>query len=624
MDWSYLSRLLAAGALAGALVVSGGCPSSEEKSAALEPRVSKPKPTLSPADEPIGSTRPPPGEFQQPPALPSNEPPPKLPEESANALPRSSGSASGAKPLAAVEKPVPPVEKPLVPVPKTLASPPTPPDSAKVPPLRTGKHSDVPFDPVQVNGSIFVGWPKPRAAIVLTGMEHGYIEPCGCAGLERMMGGMSRRYTFLEQLRKNGCSRLAAVGTTAPVARPGTDGWPVAALDVGGLARGYGTQATLEFNTLVESKNKMSYGAVTFGAGDLRLPAIEIVNVVAGFDGKPSVFVSANVALYGFDEKLTDTSRIVKAGDIKIGVTGVLGRRYQKEINNTDVVMTDPEAALAKVVPELKRNADYLVLLAHATQDESVALAKRFPEFNVVVTSDGPAAPPESPELIAGTRTLLVTVGQKGTYAIVLGLYGAGQPIRTQRVPLDSRFPAAPEMKKLMATYQDHLKDQGFAKLAPPPTPHPLSANGRFVGAKKCEECHETPWKVWKKSKHATAYETLEKLDTPRNFDPECVSCHVVGWHPSKSFPYVSGFQSREKTPLLVGVGCEDCHGPGERHIAAEAGANEALKKKYQQALHITKEDFKKHQCGTCHDGDNSPDFDFDAYWPQIEHHKDK
>ena len=105
-------------------------------------------------------------------------------------------------------------------------------------------------------------------------------------------------------------------------------------------------------------------------------------------DGKPSPFVSANVGLFSFDAGITPTSRLIEAGGLKIGVTAVLGKQYQKEIRNDEIDMADPEAALPKILPELKNaKPDYLVLLAHATKDESVALAKKFPEFNIVVTS---------------------------------------------------------------------------------------------------------------------------------------------------------------------------------------------------------------------------------------------
>ena len=191
----------------------------------------------------------------------------------------------------------------------------------------------------------------------------------------------------------------------------------------------------------------MGYNAVGFGADDLRLPAAELVSVAADVNGKPSVFVSANVGLFGFDQNITQTSRIIKAGGMKIGVTAILGKQYQKEIDTPDPVadieMSDPETALKKIVPELKRKADYLVLLANATQEEAIELAKKFPEFNVVVVAEGAELPPDKPETVPGTRTLLITVGHKGMNVIVLGLFDdAKQPVRYQRVPLDSRFPA--------------------------------------------------------------------------------------------------------------------------------------------------------------------------------------
>jgi hypothetical protein len=265
------------------------------------------------------------------------------------------------------------------------------------------------------------------------------------------------------------------------------------------------------------------------------------------------------------------------------------------------------------------------VLLAYATMEETVRLAKKFPEFNVVVCSDGPEVPPKDPETIEGTQTMLITVGHKGMYVIVLGLFDSDPPILYQRVPLDSRFDASPEMKMLMAAYQDDLKRIGFAKLLKHPPQHPLAeSNGKFVGSQKCESCHEESYAVWKKSGHAKAYDTLAKLDPPRNFDPECISCHVIGWDPTNFFRYQGGFESAEKTPELMNTGCDDCHGPGEKHCNAELVGSEALKQQYRKAVIITKAESKKFQCISCHDLDNSPDFNFESYYPLIEHHEEK
>ena len=117
------------------------------------------------------------------------------------------------------------------------------------------------------------------------------------------------------------------------------------------------------------------------------------------------------------------------------------------------------------------------------------------------------------------------------------------------------------------------------------------------------------------------------ETDPPRNNDPECISCHVIGWHPTNYFPYKSGFLSEKETPQMVDVGCESCHGPGGAHVAAESGGDAALQKKLQQAMVVTKEESQTSHgkwCQNCHDLDNSPDFNFETYWPDVEHYEDK
>jgi hypothetical protein len=431
-------------------------------------------------------------------------------------------------------------------------------------------------------------------------MEEGYIEPCGCAGIDRMKGGMTRRYTLFKQLRK--------------------EGWPVVGLDVGGIARGYGQQAVLKFGTMIEGKREMGYQAIALGASDLKLPAGDLASFGGSVSGQPSLFISANVALLEWG--IIDTTRIVDVAGMKIGITAVLGEQYQKAIRGDEVKMLNPVAALRKVVPDLKRKAGYLVLLAHATKKESMDLGKMFPEFNVVVTAEGFSVPPDGPETILGTNNLLIQVGHEGMHAIVLGLFNdRGTSWRYQRVPLDSRFPAAPEMKLLMAAYQEQLKSIGFAGLGLHAVPHPQKAtNGKVVGSKQCESCHEISYDIWKKSGHGHAYETLVNLKPPRNFDRECVSCHVTGWHPTKFFPYEGGYESETKTPLLVNTGCDDCHGPGEKHVAVELSGSEADRQKFRKAVRVTKAEAEEKLCITCHDGENSPEFDFKTYWPLIEH----
>jgi hypothetical protein len=565
-------------------------------------------PPRSPAPRPPAPPKLPAAEFDEPPVLPESEPLPRL-----------------------VMKPESPAVPPAA-QPTGTPGPPSQPAGPAAAGQPANKVARAAFDPIKENGPIFVGWPKPqsrggtgKAALVITGREDGYIEPCGCAGLDRMKGGMARRYVLFEHLRK--------------------EGWPVVGLDVGGLSHGFGKEAVLKYQALVESKIKMGYDAVAFGTDDLQLPAGDLVALAAPIGDRPSMFLDANVGLFGFDAKILEKSRVVKADGMRIGVTAILGKSYQQLVHNAEIEFSDPEKALKPIVPQLQSQADLLVLLAYSTKQEALDLVKKFPQFGVVVVSEGPEEPPAGvpagggrylPPRIPGTKTMLITVGHKGQNAIVLAFFASQtEPVLYQRVPLDSRWDEPQymawqhQMRLIMAGFQDQLKDTGLAGLGLRPVPNPLEdLNGTYIGSEKCKSCHEDSYKVWKKSAHAHAYDTLAnrdptvKVDPPRNFDPECISCHVVGWNPEGFFPYVGGFVSEKKTPQLKNVGCEDCHGPGQRHAAVEEGSNEALQKTLRKAVRLTKEEARKQQCVTCHDIDNSPAFDFDKYFPLIEHHE--
>jgi hypothetical protein len=463
------------------------------------------------------------------------------------------------------------------------------------------------FDPIRENGEFFVGWPKPRLALVLTGCLDGYFEPCGCAGLDQMKGGLSRRCAMLDELREKG--------------------WPVVALDVGGLIKGFGKQTNLKFQTLLLAMQTMRYNAIGLGKGELKLTTGELLSYVGTTPGMPSPFpfVSANVGVFGLNENRPPATRVVKVGDLKIGVTSILGKTHQAEVSgNNEIEMIDPNTALKRVVPAFEKEpCRLLVLLAHASVEESKELAREFPQFQVVVTAGGAPEPPADRTVLAGGKQTLVEVGEKGMNAIVLGVFDdPKQPVRYQRVILDSRYSAAPEIVKLMADYQNQLREEGLEKLGVGPIPHPQAKLlGRYVGSKKCaESCHEPSYEVWRKSKHAKAFDTLLKASPPRDADPECIACHVTGWYAQGFSPYQGGFLSQEKTRHLIDVGCESCHGPGGAHCDAEMGSNEALKLKLRKAAVVTKAEAEKRLCVTCHDLDNSPHFDFATDWPLVEH----
>lgn len=457
------------------------------------------------------------------------------------------------------------------------------------------------FDPIKQNGEFFVGWPKPQVALVISGRQDGYLEPCGCAGLENQKGGLARRHTMIEELAAKD--------------------WPLVPVDVGNTVRRFGKQAELKFATAVEALKSMGYRAVGFGPDDLRLSAGEVAACIATEDPNDSLFVSANVNLFG----LTPQVKIVEQGGLKIGITAVLGDKNRAQVNNSEIEITPAADALAQVVDQLA-DCDYRVLLANASVEESIELAKQFPDFDIVVTADGGDEPPNEAKPIEGTNAKLIEVGHKGMYTVVLGLYDDDTtPVRYQRVALDSRYGASPDMRQLMTNYQEQLHDLGWAGLGLRPVAHPrtdpkVPGSGEFVGAESCRKCHSKAWGTWSKSKHAHATESLAKATPPRQFDAECISCHSTGWNPQEFFPYHTGFESEARTPFLVGNQCENCHGPCGAHVAAEEGKDPRKREAERLAVKLTKAVAEEQICRKCHDLDNSPKFNFEQYWPKVEH----
>lgn len=457
------------------------------------------------------------------------------------------------------------------------------------------------------NGEVFIDWPKPRAVLVFTGELDGYIEPCGCTGKENQKGGLSRRQNFLRAID--------------------AAGWQAVPVDLGGQVKRFGRQTEAKFQSIVDGLRGMRYSAVGFGPADLRLPAEELVAAVAPIGDQPSPYVSANVGLLGLDANITPRFRVVEAGGLKIGITTVLGDEEAAKIRNDDIEVVPAARALVSVAADLaKAGCDHQVLLAFAKPEETKALAALFPQFDLVATAGGADEPPrELTPLPGGAR--LVELGHKGMFAVAVGFFAdAANPVRSQRVPLDARWGEADDMIALLATYQQKLETMGFDGLGLVPIRHP--SGRRFAGSAACEECHAEAYEVWENSGHAKALTTLEDARPRRDGDPECLSCHVVGWAPQRFEPFEGGFAGMDKTPHLAHQGCENCHGPAAAHTAVERGdvrATEAERDRLRAELVLsldTPEGKEKavNNCLECHDLDNSPQFDFDEYWPAVEH----
>lgn len=113
------------------------------------------------------------------------------------------------------------------------------------------------------------------------------------------------------------------------------------------------------------------------------------------------------------------------------------------------------------------------------------------------------------------------------------------------------------------------------------------TADAYYVGDQTCGQCHRDTHQEWSNTAHANAWETLQNSGHPA---PYCNRCHSVGY---EGEPGNGGY---DESPLskFVNVQCENCHGPGSKHIGGPQ----------TNAMQIS---YAAETCGSCHEGEHHP-----------------
>lgn len=292
---------------------------------------------------------------------------------------------------------------------------------------------------------------------------------------------------------------------------------------------------------------------------------------------------------------------------LKVGIIAVLsGNIVDKALEQQAGIRITPAAeVLSKQVQELHKKADIVILLSHSGE-ESRALASSIPGIDVIIGGHSSGVTMEAPEKIG--NAIYMTARSSGKYIgkLVLDI-GADKKIAGfagEYVPLNKSYQDDPESAKLVADQDRDMENyytgmraqmsQGRPQMAGEPrNPQP------FVSAIKCRECHAGEHASWSNTGHARAFEALRKDN--RQTDPDCLSCHTTG------FKTKGGFISEMATPLLKGVQCEVCHGPGVAHSRRPA-------KGYGMVVQSA--------CVQCHDKAQSPNFAYKSYLGRITHGK--
>ncbi|HKY32097.1 MAG TPA: multiheme c-type cytochrome [Candidatus Polarisedimenticolia bacterium] len=307
-----------------------------------------------------------------------------------------------------------------------------------------------------------------------------------------------------------------------------------------------------------------------------------------------------------------------------IGVTAANSAFAREADGGRVVIIRDPVEAVSTQVKVVRRRADLVVLLANMSPLDLTRVLEASPGIDLVLASAGPRLSiggaletmASVPVLYAGDQ------GKRmGEVRITLGAKGEKPVLTSGHVWLTKRYPADPPLQSLIDSTIARVNElnrraaesriaASAARAVPasgaegaaaapsrPPETAALAGRHPFVTAAGCAACHAQAFEVYAGSGHARAFDTLVKAN--QDFNPECVSCHVTGFHEP------DGFVDARQTPSLANVQCEACHGNGWEHLADPQRPYGAVPPR---------------RCFACHTKENSPDFVFFKYWHLIKH----
>ena len=424
--------------------------------------------------------------------------------------------------------------------------------------------------------------PKPQPLTLLfTGDVRGRLVPCGC--FTGQLGGLTRIATLF-----------------------GKDDAPdELRVDVGDAIAGGADFERIEYRYIQEAFAKMRYAALNVGWREAGLAAAQLHKIKTH---APVPMLSANLLDKATGAPLFDTHKIVRRGAWRIALVGVLDGRGLGGALGEGLAVEEMNVALGKLLPKLRGQADFIVLLAFADEATMANLARQFYELDVIL---GGKVQQPSQKLLKENRSLILATTNEaravGTLSTRLLSPGHVEAVKGEVTLVSDRIPQDEEIRALAEAYRAEVRKTKLAiddpaKLAEDMVPG-VKATATYAGTQSCATCHATAAKTWQGSGHARAFATL--IDLKADADPNCIACHTVG------FGTPSGYRREFGEAKLTDVGCESCHGPGSQHVAQRSAGAEVTAKFHPVGAG---------DCRKCHHGEFSRPFDYAKFWPVVAH----
>ena len=415
------------------------------------------------------------------------------------------------------------------------------------------------------------GAPPDTLVVLSTTDLKGKTSPCGC------------------HIPKGGIARIAAFLDSARAVRRAT-----LYLDAGGFFPEQDGRTDLaEFMT--RSLAQLGVGAIGVGPRDLR-HGIAFLKDLVQRTGAP--VTCANLADKRTRLPIFTSGRLLDVGGVKVGVFAIYSDRLDLGPAADSLVVLDPENAAQSQVTALRtKGAQVVILLAQMGRAGGEDLVSTVPGIDAVVLGH------DIPVYEMGRRiggTMASYAGEQGQHlgVIKVALSPAGKVLDEycSVAALGPDVREQPAMFRAVKTFEDAYNERMRVEERSANVNDDDDPVDHFVGEQVCARCHAAEAQQWRTTAHSLAWETLQRVK--KDATPECIPCHVVG------FRQAGGFETDLRTPHLVNVQCENCHGMGTEHASDW----------------LTQHKVNEGTCRTCHNQERDPEFDFAAKFPLIVH----
>ncbi len=434
---------------------------------------------------------------------------------------------------------------------------------------------------------------------------NGFLETCGCKVSQA--GGIARRATAIKKQKREfpGATFAISLGNEFPANMRDVVLQGLASEELSLYMSGL---AQCQYDCIITGEQDLLYGTRKFRE----------------FSQKANTpFVASNAFEAG--EALGLPSCLITNDDVTARVMGITRRSHHWYFErfwlarNPATEIREPHARIAHLLDEQTAATDLTIVggsisprLARSIANELAArrisgavILSPMPMCRCVDDS-GKLHSADREGFVGGSIVLYPRLSQYGLSKYVLYRNANHQVVdyRLAEIMLTEDIPDDLEVRRALDNFYSstaRLGDGGHAAPTSQLWRKQVDEGRRYVGSHRCASCHAPQHKQWLSTPHSSAFNTL--LSNHRQYNGECVSCHVTGFGQS------SGYEFAHASDAMKNVECEACHGPGSAHATTTS------------RLEIVREPVMA-DCATCHDSEHSEmsASNFVAYLDKVRH----